>query len=78
MINIIVKSVLLVFLCLLALSFMSITGIQPSIPLSEVDVNPMLMFNNVNDTIFYVSYIIIRLALVLLVWYALSQIKLFK
>ena len=75
--SIILKSITIMFLCVVTLSFMCITIIQPTLLPSEVDANPLSIFNNINDTLFYVSYIFIVLALiVLIVWHLIQVSKL--
>lgn len=73
------KTSLFLFLVLLVFAFMCISGIQPTLLVEQVNANPMLVFNNENDMLFYVSYMYIVLALIVLtVWYLYKVYELSK
>ena len=79
MITIIQKTSVFLSLVLLVFAFMCISGIQPTLLVEQVDANPMLVFNNENDILFYVSYMYIVLAIVVLaVWYMYKIYRLGK
>ena len=79
MIIILQKTSLFLFLVLLVFAFMCISGIQPTLLVEQVNANPMLVFNNENDMLFYVSYLYIVLAIVVLtVWYLYKVYELSK
>ena len=79
MITILQKTSLFLFLVLLVFAFMCISGIQPTLLVEQVNANPMLVFNNENDMLFYVSYLYIVLAIVVLtVWYLYKVYELSK
>ena len=66
-------------LVILVFAFMCISGIQPTLLVEQVNANPMLVFNNENDILFYVSYMYIVLAIVVLaVWYMYKIYELSK
>ena len=79
MITILQKTSLFLFLVLLVFAFMCISVFQPTLFVEQVNANPMLVFNNENDILFYVSYLYIVLAIVVLtVWYLYKVYELSK
>ena len=79
MITILQKTSLFLFLVLLVFAFMCISVFQPTLLVEQVNANPMLVFNNENDILFYVSYMYIVLAIVVLaVWYMYKIYRLGK
>ena len=79
MITILQKTSLFLFLVLLVFAFMCISVFQPTLLVEQVNANPMLVFNNENDILFYVSYLYIVLTLIVLtVWYLYKLYRLGK
>ena len=79
MINKLSQAITFLSLVLLVFAFMCISVFQPTLLVEQVNANPMLVFNNENDILFYVSYMYIVLAIVVLaVWYMYKIYELSK